>query len=151
MTPRTRTILIVAGVVLAFTAAAIVYNVRYDPVANLTRVHATELPFDSARVRWWHQAAQCLGIDTTYDAKLRYFVGDMVPKEWGDLTQESKSTTIHAYTDAADHLILFERGFEHDSALTTHEILHDFIKIPGHPARYFGANATRCGILPGTD
>ena len=145
MTISRRAVWITVGV-LAFATAAIVSNVHYDPIAPLRRVHATELPFDSARVRWWHQAAACLGVDTTYDAKLRYFTGDTIPKEWN--AQPEKNTVIHAYTDVENHLILFERGFENGSALTVHEQLHDFIKTPGHPAKYFSG---RCGVLPGRD
>ena len=143
ITPRA--VWITVGV-LAFTTAAIVYNVRYDPVAPLQRVHAVELPFDSARVRWWHQAATCLGIDTTYDRKLRYFVGDTIPKEWG--SEPSRTTIIHGYTDIPNHLILLAPAFANDSALVKHEQLHDFHKIPGHPQQYFSG---RCGVLAGQD
>ena len=149
MTPRTRTILIVAGCVLALTVAAVVYNVRYDPVANLTRVHAVELPFDSVRVRWWHQAATCLGIDTTYDAKLRYFTGPTIPKEWGSAGHGER---FGAYTDEADHLILLAPEFVADSATVVHEQLHDYLKIGGHPAKFFAdAVAAPCGFFPGVD
>ena len=147
MTPRTRTIWIVAGCVVAFATVAVVYDVRYDPVQNLTRVHATELPFDSARVRWWHRAAACLGIDTTYDRKLRYFTGNLIPKEW-DVGTENAEVIVHASTDMPDHLILLEPEFANDSALVIHEQLHDFIKIKGHPSQYFSG---RCGVLPGRD
>ena len=146
MTISRRAVWITVGV-LAFATAAIVSNVHYDPIAPLRRVHATELPFDSARVRWWHQAAACLGIDTTYDTKLRYFTGDTIPKEW-DSYKENPSVIVHAATDISDHLTLLEPGFENDSALVIHEQLHDFIKTPGHPAKYFSG---RCGVLPGRD
>jgi hypothetical protein len=147
MTARQKLVLgISAAVVVIGTVAAVRYNRAYDPVANLTRVHATELPFDAARVRWWHQAATCLGIDTTYDAKLRYFSGDTIPKEWG--SEPSRTTIIHGYTSSPDHLILLHPDFVNDSALVIHEQIHDFLKTPGHPQHYFSG---RCGVLPGVD
>ena len=137
---------IVAAVVIVGAVMAVRYNRAYNPVAALTRVHAVELPFDSVRVRWWHQAATCLKIDTTYDTKLRYFSGDTIPKEWD--IRENAAVVVHGATDIPDHLIELQPDFVNDSALVIHEQLHDFIKTPGHPSRYFDG---RCGVLPGRD
>jgi hypothetical protein len=136
---------IVSVVVIVGTVVAVRYNRAYDPVANLTRVHAVELPFDSVRVRWWHQAATCLKIDTTYDAKLRYFTGPTIPKEWDSARHGER---FGAYTDAADHLILLAPEFVGDSATVVHEQLHGYLKIGGHPQQYFSG---RCGVAPQKD
>ena len=125
---------------------AVISSYADDPAKALTRVGAVELPFDSARVFWWRDAARCLKIDTTYDTKLRYFVGDTIPTSWGAVTDRGSLT--FGYTDSGDHLILVGRGHERDSALTMHEQLHDYLKIGGHPQQYFDG---RCGVFPVRD
>lgn len=149
MIPAHRTLWIGAGVVAALVCVAVYEGETHDPVAPLTRVHATELPADPMRARWFNAAAKCIGIDTAYDAKLRYFVGDTIPAEWNAILEPGFTD---GYTDPADHLVLLAHGFENDSTVVVHEQLHDYLQRGGHPANIFGdAVATHCGYRPGHD
>ncbi len=133
--------------VLLALLAALVGCGGGDASKPLLRVGDREIPADAHYAKWWAQAAACIGIDTTYDQKLRYFVGDVLPREWGG----ERGAIYLGYTNPYDHMILLERGAELDSAIIVHEQLHDFAGY-GHPKKYFGdAVAARCGYAPGHD
>lgn len=133
-------------VLLAFLA--VLGGCGGDATTPLARVGAMEIPVDSNYRRWWHNAARCLSIDTTYDRKLRYFIGDIIPREWDG----EPGSGFGGYTSPADHLILFARGYELDSAVVVHEQLHDYIGHSGHPAKFFTDTvAARCHYWPGHD
>ena len=131
---------------LAFLLAAC----ARDGATQVGRVGDHEIPTDSAYPRWWARASRCVGVTAPYDTKLRYFVGDTIPREWNAITEQG-ATTI-GYTDQAAHLILLSRGYEQDSMVIVHEQLHDYLKVSGHPPQYFADSvAARCGYLPGVD
>lgn len=130
------------GCVTILAIACIVIERFRDPIAELKHFHATELSPDANRQRWYAQSAKCLGIDTTYDLKLRYFTGAKIPASW-----QPASGTFIGYTSPADHLILLATSWAHDSTLIVHEQLHDRFG-GGHPQRLFSG---RCGVYPGQD
>ena len=68
---RRQTVLLFAGCVAILVTAAVVSHFADDPIRDLQNVGATEIPTDSAYVRWWHQSAKCEGLNPTYDRRLR--------------------------------------------------------------------------------
>jgi len=124
------------------------FNRFHSPVSVLKRAGAKEIPIDSSYIAWWNRGSACIGIHAPYDQRLRYFVGNLVPKTWG---AEPHGDYL-AYTNLPDHEILFAPGFEMDSTIVVHEQIHDYLKLGGHPQKYFGDSiAIHCGIRPGHD
>ncbi len=140
-----RTLLLFGGCVAVLIGCWGVVALARDPIAALTKVHATELPADASRAHWYVQSAKCLGFDTVYDTKLRYFTGATIPPAWKAPVGE-----YGGYTNVDDHLILLGPSWVNDSTLIVHEQLHDARghKSPSHPQQYFSG---RCGVFPGHD
>ena len=139
--------LVVAAVAAVLVAIYVARRaISSGPISELTRLGNTELPTDSAYVRWYTQGAKCLGLTQPYDRALRYFTGHTVPASWN--AQVSKNTL--ATTNIPLHLIFLDPYFAHDSNVVLHEQVHDALGYYGHPIKYFGAVVSkRCALTPG--
>ncbi len=68
-------LVIIAILAILFAIFTARRAIATDPITDLHRLGAVELPTDSDDVRWYAQGATCLALTPPYDRKLRDFVG----------------------------------------------------------------------------
>jgi hypothetical protein len=107
-------------------ALALLAGCTNDPFAPIGDVERFTPP--AIYASWYATTAQCVGVPGDF-AAIEWWLVDSI----GGLPHQGE--VVGTWT--APHTIRIMRGREADEAVVTHEMVHDLIQSPDHPAAYF--------------